>query len=447
MLPDPYPVQPWRAPCRGSVSLPGSKSLTNRALILAALCGGKVRLEGALVSRDSQLLVQNLKALGFDVNLDEANTMVDIRGLGGRIPRDSADLFVGNAGTAARFLTAFVCLHPNGRFRLDGDEEMRKRPMAGLLDCLQRLGARVHFEAEEGCFPFVIETSGLPGGDWTLDAAASSQMLSALMMIAPYASAAVRLQAQGVRPAFVRMTAQLMGQFGVQADGDPLHGYTVRSGQRYSLPAHSFRIEPDVSAASYFMILPLVVGGSLFIEGLHGGLLQGDLAFAGVLRDLGMRISEKKDGWLFAAPESAPDRPFSFSFQTFSDTFLTLAAVAPLLPGDISITGIGHTRFQETDRISAMAEGLARAGALVSAGEDSITIRPSAALLGKSRRPVVINTYKDHRVAMSFAVLGCRDVSGDGNPWLHVADPACCSKTFPGFFGQLEELYRISHDA
>lgn len=447
MLPDPYPVKPWQAPCRGSVRLPGSKSLTNRALILASLCSGPVRLEGALASRDSRLLIQNLRALGFEIAADEANARVDIAGLGGRIPSSFAELFVGNAGTAARFLTALVCLHPHGRYRLDGDEEMRRRPMAGLLDCLKRLGARVSFEQNEGCFPFVLDTSGLPGGDWTLDASASSQMLSALMMVAPFASGPVRLHAPGVRPAFVSMTARFMGQFGIHPGGNVHEGFTISPAQSYSLPGPSFRIEPDVSAASYFMILPLVVGGSLLVEGVHDRLLQGDLAFAGVLRDLGMRISKHAGGWLFEAPESLPDRALSWSFETFSDTFLTLAAAAPLLRHPVSITGIGHTRFQETDRIHAMAEGLGRVGAAVSTTDDSITIRPRLAPPGKDAHSVVINTYKDHRVAMSFAILGCRDVDGTGRPWLRVEDPDCCSKTFPGFFRKLEELYRISHDA
>ena len=444
MLPDPYPVKPWQAPCRGSVSLPGSKSLTNRALILGALLPRTIRLEGALFSRDSRLLVENLQALGFGVTLDEPGRSIEIAGGGGRIPNSTAELFVGNAGTAARFLTAFVCLRPNGRYRFDGDEEMRKRPMAGLLECLQALGASVRYEGAPGCFPFEISTSGLPGGEWKVDASASSQMLSALMMIAPYAGGDVTLSAPHVRPAFVRMTADLMGQFGVSPVGDPENGYVIRSGTHYSLDTPSFNIEPDATAASYFMALPLVVGGSLLVRGMHDRLLQGDVAFAGVLKDLGMTISQSPEGWLVEAPAALSSESRMVSFRTFSDTFLTFAAIAPLLPGAVSITGIGHTRFQETDRIHAMAEGLRRAGATVSSDDDSISIQPGG--LGGTAKPVLIETFKDHRVAMSFGILGCRDVTRTGQPWLHVEDPGCCSKTFPGFFEELERLYRNCHD-
>ncbi|NDV62025.1 3-phosphoshikimate 1-carboxyvinyltransferase [Puniceicoccales bacterium CK1056] len=444
MLPDPYPVKPWRAPCRGSVSLPGSKSLTNRALILSALTKGTVQLEGALVSRDSRLLVQNLQALGFEVSMDEAKRSMVIRGEGGSIPESVADLFVGNAGTAARFLTAFVCLHPDGRYRFDGDEEMRKRPMEGLLDCLTRLGARVAFEGERNCFPFEIQTTGLPGGNWSVDAGASSQMLSALMMVAPFASENVFLSAPGVRPAFVQMTADLMHQYGVNLSGTPSDGYSIPAGQSYSPGKSRFPIEPDATAASYFMTLPLVVGGSVLVRGMHSGLLQGDTAYAGVLRDLGMGITEKEDGLLVEAPEVYTAEARAFSFRTFSDTFLTLAAVAPLLPAPVTISGINHTRYQETDRIHAMAEGLGRAGAQVSTDEGSITVGPGG--ISGSPKPVFIDSYKDHRVAMSFGILGCRDVLGTGEPWLYVRDPACCAKTFPAFFEELELLYRNSHD-
>lgn len=443
MLPDPYPVKPWRAPCRGSVSLPGSKSLTNRALVLSALRKGHTRLEGALVSRDSRLLVENLKLLGFEVVLDEAHRAIEIKGEGGRISRPRADLFVGNAGTAARFLTAFVCLHPGGCYTFDGDEEMRRRPMKGLLACLESLGARITFKGEVDCFPFEIKTSGLPGGIWTVDANASSQMLSALMMVAPFADEDVSLSAPGVRPAFVEMTAQLMRQFGISVIGRPADGYSIRAGQSYALPSDSFAIEPDATAASYFMTLPLVVGGSIRLKGMGRKLLQGDIAYADVLRELGMRIHTDDGDLLVKAPEVLTAASRSFSFRTFSDTFLTLAAVAPLLPGALELTGIGHTRFQETDRIHAVAEGLERAGGSVSAMEDGLSIR--SGVVTRSG-PVCIDTYKDHRVAMSFAVLGCRDLTGSGKPWLHVRDPGCCAKTFPGFFEELERLYRFSHD-
>jgi 3-phosphoshikimate 1-carboxyvinyltransferase len=446
-LPDPYPVRPWTAPCRGVVTLPGSKSLTNRALVLAALQEGVTRLQGALFSRDSRLLFEGLRALGFAVRTDASGSAIEVEGRGGEIPRAQADLFVGNAGTVARFLTALVCLHPEGRFRMDGDEEMRRRPMRGLIECLATLGARFTFHGEQGCFPFEVGTSGLRGGTWRVDAAASSQMLSALMMVAPLASGPVRLHAPGVRPAFVEMTARLMGQFGIRPDGDPASGYRIADGQRYRRSGREFPVEPDATAASYFMILPFVAGGSLLIEGMRDGLLQGDVAFADVLRQLGWSIREEAAGWRVEGPrQPVREAPAEFSFEAFSDTFLTLAAVVPLLPGPVTLSGIGHTRFQETNRIAAMAAGLTAAGARVVTGDDRITVQPLAQPGSLLEHPVRIPTFKDHRVAMSFALLGCHDRRGDGLPWLAVEDPACCGKTFPGFFAELENLYRKCHD-
>ncbi|HSH09886.1 MAG TPA: 3-phosphoshikimate 1-carboxyvinyltransferase [Oceanipulchritudo sp.] len=446
MLPDPYPVRPWTAPCQGEIRLPGSKSLTNRALVLAALSDGVVQLEGALFSRDTRILIDGLTALGFSVQANENQECITVAGQGGCIPKAAARLFVGNAGTAARFLTALVCLHPNGRFTFDGDEEMRKRPMAGLIESLEALGARFSFAGEPGCFPFEVKTAGLPVSDWQVDASASSQMLSALMMVAQPVSGTVKIKASGVRPAFVEMTAGLMRQFGSDIKGSPEEGYLVRGQASYRSPAAQvFQIEPDVSAASYFMILPAVTGGYLKLAGLRRDMLQGDLAFAGVLESIGMQVEEDSSGWLvrFAGFHSGSAR--EFNFETFSDTFLTLAAVAPLLPFPVRITGIGHTRHQETDRIRAMATELARLGARVGEEAAALGVDPFPAGFSPPIDPVTIQTYRDHRVAMSFAILACSSRFGS-SPWLRIADPACCGKTFPGFFRELEKLYHISHD-
>lgn len=443
---DPYPIPPWTVPCRGSVSVPGSKSITNRALLVAALCAQPVCLQGALFSRDSRLLVENLRQLGFHVEASSSSATIAVAGQGGRIPAPSARLFVGNAGTVARFLTAFVCLHPDGRFRLDGDPEMRRRPMLGLINALRELGAAFHFDGEEGCFPFEVRTRGLRGGEWRVDASASSQMLSALMLVAPFAGSDVFIHAPEVRPAFVEVTAHLMRRFGAEVSGEPASGYHVRRGAPYTVSSRAFPVEPDATAASYFMMLPLATGGSLTIRGMRMDLIQGDVAFAGVLRHLGFTIDETSEGWTVRPPLSLSCQPRTFSFETFSDTFLTLAAAAPLLPCPVTISGIGHTRFQETDRIAAMTAGLAAAGAGVETARDSLVIRPFRKGPRPDGPPVVINTYKDHRVAMSFAVLGSRNRFGDGRPWLALADPLCCGKTFPGFFAELDNLYRNCHD-
>jgi 3-phosphoshikimate 1-carboxyvinyltransferase len=426
--------------------VPGSKSLTNRALLLGALSGESVRLKGALFSRDSLLLADGLRALGFAVRQDPGNAFFEIQGSGGRIPAREAEVHVGNAGTVARFLTAFACLAPEGSYSLDGDPEMRKRPMRGLIEVLERAGARFHFHQEPYCFPFTVHPSGLNGGTWSLDASASSQMVSALMLVAPYANEPVRIEARGVRPAFVRMTESLMRRFGVDVDGDPLKGYRIPSGT-YRPPDPTFPIEPDASAASYFMALPLLLGGQVLVRGMHDGMLQGDTAFAGVLAALGNVIEDRPDGWLVRSGPPPQKTASGFSFETFSDTFLTLAAVAPFLPVPVTISGIAHTRHQECDRPAAMAAGLRLIGARVEEYPDRLAVLPLPPGQRRwDRDNVVISTYKDHRVAMSFALAGCRDRRGDSRPWLSIADPQCCSKTFPGFFSELDNLYQQSHD-
>jgi len=446
MLPDPYPVNPWTAPCSGEVRLPGSKSLTNRALVLSALGDGNTRLTGALFSRDSRILCESLEALGFKVFSNPETREITVEGQGGRIPSSSARINVGNAGTAARFLTALVCLHPSGSFHFDGDEEMRLRPMEGLIRTLESQGARFSFAGQKDHFPFSVATSGLAGGEWAVDASASSQMLSALMMVAPHAHGPVLITASGARPAFVKMTASLMGRFSVHVEGSPAKGYVIARGQSFKIPSGHYAIEPDVSAASYFMALPFVTGGRIKIMGLQKEMLQGDLAFADVLRTIGMEVEAESDGWNIEYNSKVCLQESSYCFKTFSDTFLTLAAIAPLLAKPVTIVGIGHTRFQETDRIAAMAEGLKRTGAQVVAGEDYLAIQPYQGALNEDFEPVTMNTFKDHRVAMSFALLGCSLRRASDKPWLQVADPACCGKTFPGFFSELELLYRISHD-
>lgn len=445
MLPDPYPVNPWTSPCQGEVRLPGSKSLTNRALLAAALCDGTIRLRGALFSRDTSILMDSLVKLGFAVRASAGEESIEIDGFGGNIPNTQASIHVGNAGTAARFLVAFVCLHPGGEYHFDGDEEMRKRPMGGLLDTLESLGACFDFKGEHGCFPFCVRTSGLSGGSWKIDASASSQMLSALMLVAPNADGPVTIDASGARPAFVEMTAGLMKQFKISIEGHPGSGYHIPGGQSYVCPDDGvYWIEPDATAASYFLVLPLVVGGSLKILGLRNGMLQGDTAFAGVMAKLGMQMQDEGDGWTVSYGETQGGARLVENFRTFSDTFLTLAAISPLLSCPVRIDGIGHTRFQETDRIDAVTTELNRIGAVAHCGEDHVELCPFPEGYVPPTGPVV-QTYRDHRVAMSFAILGCSPLFGS-TPWLSIADPGCCGKTFPAFFEVLECLYRNSHD-
>ena len=445
-------IRPFQTPARGVAQVPGSKSITNRALILAALADGPTLFTGALFSRDTRILIAALQALGFEVSADESAGTIRIIGLGGRIPNARAKIHVGNAGTAARFLTAFLALAPEGCYELDGDEAMRARPMRGLLDALTAAGCQATRPdgAPASGFPFTLRTTGRLGR-LEVDAAASSQLLSALLMVLPLsAGASVSMKGSTVSEPFVDMTARMCGQFGRElvrgADGS----WSCPSPGAY-VAQSTYAIEPDATAASYFIALPAVTGfrASVRIEGYATGGLQGDTAFAKVAAACGATL-KAGDGTLVA--DSWPAiRGGDFDFNAFSDTFLTLATIATLADGPVKIRGIAHTRKQETDRVLAMATELERLGIKVSptAAElrademlSSLTVFPDKAALRRAAAagPVSIHTYEDHRMAMSFGVLGSFDLFGDGRPWIAIEDPACTGKTFPRFFQALEAL-------
>lgn len=445
-------IHPFLGPATGLAGVPGSKSVTNRALVLAALADGETVLEGALFSRDTRILCEALRQLGFAVTEDPASRRIAIMGLAGRIPRNRARLDVGNAGTAARFLTAMLCLHPEGEYALDGDEAMRARPMAGLLRALEGAGAVALDPAGRPAsgFPFTLRTRGLGGASLRCDASASSQMLSALLMVAPLAPGLrITLEGKTVSEPFVAMTERMAADF-----GRPL----ARAGAVWSCPAPGpyralgrHAIEPDATAASYFVALPAVAGAGsrVRLSGYAEGGLQGDVAFATVARACGASLSQEGPDAVVA--DWSARRGGEFDFNAFSDTFLTLAAIAPTLGQPVTIRGIGHTRRQETDRLLAMATELTRLGAKVEPSPerlradpslDQLTVHPSLEGMRRASAagPVRVETYEDHRVAMSFGVLGCLDLHGDGRPWIEIEDPACVGKTFPRFFEVLETL-------
>jgi 3-phosphoshikimate 1-carboxyvinyltransferase len=439
-LPDLLPIQPFTRPVCGDVTLPGSKSLTNRALMLASLCHKPVLLTGALFSDDTRLMVEALQKLGFTIEADASALTVRVSGQASGFSVPEADLDVGLAGTAARFLTALCAAAPSGVYRLDGVPQMRKRPMRPLIEALRTLGATITCTGEEGFFPLEIHASGLAGGTVTLDAKESSQLLSALLMVAPLARTPVEIVLlDGVRWPFVRMTTRLMEQFGqppLEETED--NAFRINEGTPYALPGASYAIEPDATAASYFLALPLVSGGALTFPNLRGGL-QGDAQFIEVLYRVGLDGNTAANGVTFSARAPLERHGVAQDFSAFSDTFLTLAALAPLLDSPTRITGIAHTRKQETDRVAGMARELKRLGQDVVEEEDSLTITPGPLLAGQ-----VIETYGDHRFAMSFGILGCHDLHGDGRPWLTIKDPGCCAKTFPNFFELLESLRQNS---
>lgn len=437
--PDPLPIKPYTRPVSGSVEVPGSKSITNRMLLLACMSKSPVELTGALFSDDSRHMIDCIRKLGVKVSANESTKCIHVSGTSGAIPSDSASLFVGVAGTAARFLTAFCATRSSGSFQLDGTKQMRKRPMKGLLDALVEQGARI--DSNDGFFPATIRPRGLKGGRIYLEASASTQLLSALLMVAPLAKKDMQIEVSGgaEKKPFVRLTQELMYRFGQprQETADLGNGRAlirVRAGIPYSIPER-VAIEPDASAASYFFSLPLVVGGSVTIKGLHSDSIQGDYGYTEVLGDLGMTMEESPEGTTASIPlKQLPGPGITRNFWPISDTFLTLAAISPVLKGITRMEGIAHTRHQESDRIAAMANELIKLGQWVENGEDFIEIHPGLIV------PSEVMTYEDHRVAMSFGILGCFNLYADGSPWLTIQNPGCCAKTFPDFFTVLEQL-------
>jgi 3-phosphoshikimate 1-carboxyvinyltransferase len=451
---DPLPITPFTQQLDSTLQLPGSKSITNRALILAALAGGETRLEGALFSRDTRIMLAALDTLGFHCIVDEQAHTITVKGEGGSIPVNSAELNIGNAGTAARFLTAFLALQAGGSYTLDGDAAMRERPMSGLLDALVALeAADFEFHGEPGHFPFTLKAKGYVGGHATVDASASSQILSALLLAAPAGLGDVQLTCPDVRPSYVAITLKMREAFGAAPLSCASDGSYSLEALRYTTPSNgTYSIEPDISAASYFLALTLIQGGQLTIPNLSPEPLQGDAHFIEVLAHHGLRVDAEKNEWIASCSEpTAIGRGHrEIDFNPFSDTFLTYAAIAPLLDGSVRICGIAHTRHQETDRIAGMANELSKLGQLVKEEDDALTIstkpnelRARALKARNEGQLIEIDTYEDHRFAMSFGILGSFDLLGDGKPWLAIKDPACCGKTFPDFF---EALKALQHD-
>ena len=454
----PLPIQPLVRALDYKLSLPGSKSITNRALILAALAAGETHLEGALFSRDTRIMLDALELLGFETISDEAAAKITVKGQGGRIPCNNASIDVGNAGTAARFLTAFLAISDGGVYRLDGDAAMRQRPMAGLLESLVSLDAAdFKFHGVPGHLPFTLNAKGYKGGKATVDAKMSSQILSALLLAAPCSSKGparaggpIKLICPEVRPHYVAITLKMRKAFGAASVVATKAGEYDLPPTSYCAPeSGSYAIEPDISAASYFLALTLIHGGNLRIPNLSGDPLQSDAHFVEVLAQHGLQVDATSSEWTATCCETnlLQRGHREINFNSISDTFLTYAAIAPLLGDSVRITGIAHTRHQETDRIAGMAAELSKLGQLVKEEEDALTIQPNpnelrarAMQARKAGQLLSVDTYEDHRFAMSFAVLASYDLLGDGKPWLAIKDPYCCAKTYPGFFDALDSL-------
>ncbi|CAN5544765.1 hypothetical protein BH24ACT18_BH24ACT18_14080 [soil metagenome] len=408
------------------VAVPGSKSVTNRALLVAALADGVSTIKNPLFSDDPYYLLESLARLGFDVRADQEAGEVRIVGRAGGIPRGGVGVFVGNAGTVARFLPPALALGP-GPYTVDGVPRVRDRPIKDLVYAMRGLGAGVDYDDEDGRFPIVVRGGGLPGGRTVVRGGGSSQFVSGLLMAAPLADRAVELDVEGRESwPYVGITLDVMRRFGVEVEASG--GFAHLTVGRGPYRAGGFEVEPDASAASYFLALAAVTGGRVRVPGLGSGSSQGDLRFAGVLERMGCAVDLGKDHVEVRGPERL--RGVEVDMGAFSDTMMTLAAIAPFASSPTTITNVGHTRHQETDRLSAVATELARLGVGVEEWEDGLRISPGPL------RPAVVETYGDHRMAMSFAVAG---LAAPG-PTVTIADPGCVTKTFPGYFRALEGL-------
>ncbi|MES1213736.1 MAG: 3-phosphoshikimate 1-carboxyvinyltransferase [Singulisphaera sp.] len=412
-------------PLDATIRPPGSKSITNRALICAALAAGESTLSGCLDSEDTRVMVAALGQLGIHVTANDNRNVLRVNGCDGRIQSSAAELYVANSGTTVRFLTAMLALG-QGRFSLDGTPRMRERPIDDLIAALNLLGANVMSTAGNGCPPVVVQASGLRGGRATIRGDISSQFLSGLLMAAPYARQPVELDVDGVLVSqpYVHMTLGVMRSFGVSVDSGDLTGFRIPNARHYQ--GQHYAVEPDASAASYFWAAPAIAGGRVTVEGLNRDSLQGDVAFVDVLAQMGCQVQGSARGITVSAAETL--RGVTVDMNGISDTVQTLAAVALFAEGPTTITGVAHIRHKETDRLAALATELRKFGATVEERPDGLCIEP-APLHGAT-----IDTYNDHRMAMSMSLVGLRV------PGVIIRDPGCTAKTYPEFFADLLQV-------
>ncbi len=426
-------IAPLAKPVNATVTVPGSKSITNRALVLAALTAvdRECYLGNFLHSEDTKVMLDSLNRLNFSL-FGEPSTggMKIVRNSGlvrtdRVIPALNAELFVANSGTSMRFLTAMVSLG-HGHYRLDGIARMRERPIEDLLFALRQLGANVSSESNNGCPPVVVEAVGLRGGRIRMRADVSSQYLSAVLMAAPFADGKVEIELDGplVSEPYVEMTLRMMQSFGLHAEQTAPGHFRIRphtTGQSRT----NYYIEPDASAASYFWATAAITGGRVTVAGLNRTSLQGDMRFVDVLAQMGCRVEECDAG---ITVHGAPLRGADVDMNDISDTVMTLGAVACFADGPTTIRNVRHIRHKETDRIAALATELRKLGAEVEEREDGLTITP---------RPLTgceVDTYNDHRMAMSLALVGLKV------PGVVIRNPGCVAKTYPAFWKDLESI-------
>jgi len=428
------PVKPFDL----TLSPPGSKSLTNRALLIAALADGPTPLDGVLLADDTRRMLEALQALGFTLDIDENAKRVTVHGQNGKIPAESAELMLGNAGTAMRFLTAACCLG-HGTYTLDGIERMRQRPIGELVEPLRQLGAEIEYLGEEGFPPLKIEGSPyFEGGFVTLEPTLSSQFISALLIAGPCTPRGVTITFNGEITSlpYISMTLKLMKHFGAGHEwgGPKKNAVRVTAASYKPTP---YTIEPDASNASYFLAAAAAVpGSSCTIENLGSESVQGDADFCNILGRMGCTVTQRTHTTTVAAPSSGKLRGVDVRLSKMPDMAQTLAALAILAEGPTRIRKVGNLRVKETDRMEAIRIELTKLGAEVEIRGDDILIEPPS---GNTLTPASVDTYDDHRMAMAFSVIGLATPPGT----VTINEPDCVNKTYPNYWDDLQKL----HDA
>ncbi|MBD2867625.1 3-phosphoshikimate 1-carboxyvinyltransferase [Paenibacillus arenilitoris] len=420
-------VSPSKTAVHGTVRLAGSKSLTNRALIIAALAEGESRIDGLLRSDDSYWCIDCLTSLG--VRVDVVGDSARVAGCGGRWPNRTGRLYVGAAGTAARFLPGALAAAGSGVWTMAGSKRMSERPIAPLLDALTKLGAGIAYAQDEGSLPFTLEAGGLQGGAVVLPGAESSQFISGLLLAAPYAKEALEIRIDGdvVQRDYVVMTLGLMEEFGVKPQpAEDGRSITVRPAK---YEARSIRLESDVSTCCYFWALAALTGGRVRIEGIDAASTrQPDIELLNVLERMGCTV-DRGAGHVEVFGPKRLKGGFEVSMGSWSDQTLTMAAMAVFADGPVTMKDAAHIRHHECDRIAAVCSELRKFGIRADEHEDGLTVYP-----GRPLPSVPLDSHDDHRMAMALSLIGAR-VDG-----VRIADPGCVSKTCPDFFERMSAL-------
>lgn len=417
---------------RGRVRLPGSKSISNRVLLLAALAEGETTIRDLLASDDVERMLEALQALGVPWRRHAGRDDYTVSGVGGVFPVKAAELFLGNAGTAFRPLTAALAL-AGGEYRLSGVARMHERPIGDLVDALRQAGAVIDYLGNEGYPPLAIHAASLrKGGVLQVRGDVSSQFLTALLMALPLTGAQTVIEVVGelISKPYIAITLELMARFGVEVRREGWQRFIVPAGARYRSPG-TIHVEGDASSASYFLAAGAIGGGPVRVEGVGRNSIQGDVRFAEALAELGARI-EMGDNWIEArAPATGRLRAFDMDLNHIPDAAMTLAVAALFADGPCTLRNIASWRVKETDRIAAMATELRKVGATVEEGSDYLVVHPPAKL-----EVAAIDTYDDHRMAMCFSLVSL------GGLRVRINDPKCVNKTFPGYFDCFAQVAR-----